>query len=394
MGAAGGLTPPGSAPTAAVTSLVSPLSWFDAWRGWRDALTTSPRFVRWAIRFPLTRPFARRRARAVFDLAAGFVYSQVLAACVRLDLFTLLSGGPLSVDEVARRTSLPLDGARRLLQAAASLDLVEPRRGERYGLGPLGGALLGQPGIVSMVEHHALFYDDLRDPVALLRAGRAAGLSNYWPYADAADPSVVPDTAVRDYSSLMSASQGLIVEELLDVHDFGRYRCLLDVGGGDGTFAAAIAGRHPALRVKTFDLPAVARLARQRFAQAGLADRAEAIGGDFLVDPLPGGIDAAIFVRVLHDHDDERVRRMLRAARQALPPGGTLLVAEPFAAAPGAERVGAAYFAFYLLAMGRGRARTPQELTAMLREAGFASVRQVATRMPLQTGLLVAVADQ
>jgi demethylspheroidene O-methyltransferase len=375
-----------------MTTLVSRLSWFDAWRGWRDGLTTNPRFVRWAIGFPLTRPFARRRARAVFDLAAGFVYSQVMAACVRLDLFTLLSAGPLSVETVAQRTDLPVDSALRLLQAAASLDLVEKRSGGRYGLGSLGAALLGQPGIVAMVEHHALFYDDLRDPVALLRAGRAAGLSSYWPYAAAADPAAVPAGAVRDYSSLMSASQGLIIDELLGVHDFGRYRCLLDIGGGDGTFAAAVAVRHPQLSIKTFDLPAVAQLARQRFAQAGLATRAEAIGGDFLSDALPTGADAAIFVRVLHDHDDERVRHMLRAARHALPAGGTLLIAEPFAAAAGAERVGAAYFGFYLLAMGRGRARTPEELTAMLREAGFSGVRQVATRMPLQTGLLVAVA--
>lgn len=373
-----------------MSSLVPRLSWFDALRAWRDQLTTSPRFVRWAIGFPLTRPFARRRARAVFDLAAGFVYSQVLAACVRLDLFTLLSAQPLTVEELAQRVSLPPDGARRLLEAAASLDLTERRAGDRYGLGSLGAALLGQPGIAAMVEHHALFYEDLSDPVALLRGQRATGLAGYWPYAGAAEPAAVPSEAVRSYSALMSASQGLIVEELLGVHDFGAYRCLLDIGGGDGTFASALGARYPALHLKTFDLPAVADLARQRFARAGLSDRAEAVGGDFLVDPLPTGADAAIFVRVLHDHDDARVRHMLAAARRALPAGGTLLIAEPFADAPGARTVGAAYFGFYLLAMGRGRARTPDELTGMLREAGFAAVRRVRTRMPLQTGLLVA----
>ena len=38
---------------------------------------------------------------------------------------------------------------------------------------------------------------------------------------------------------------------------------------------------------------------------------------------------------------------------------------------PGAETVGDAYFGFYLLAMGRGRARTPEQLKQMLTEAGF-----------------------
>ena len=63
----------------------------------RDRLLASRRFQRWAAAFPLTRPIARRRARALFDLCAGFVYSQVLFACVRLKLFDALAAGPLAV---------------------------------------------------------------------------------------------------------------------------------------------------------------------------------------------------------------------------------------------------------------------------------------------------------
>jgi demethylspheroidene O-methyltransferase len=69
-------------------------------------------------------------------------------------------------------------------------------------------------------------------------------------------------------------------------------------------------------------------------------------------------------VRVVHDHDDERVLALLRAVRAALPPGGTLLLAEPMAGTPGAQAMGDAYFGFYLLAMGSGRPRTPQRLGA------------------------------
>src|SRR4051794_4279593 len=75
-------------------------------------------------------------------------------------------------------------------------------------------------------------------------------------------------------------------------------------------------------------------------------------------------------VRVLHDHDDAAAMTILRTARAALTPGGTLLVAEPMAATKGAETVGS-YFEFYLLAMGSGRPRTAGELTAMLQQAGF-----------------------
>ncbi len=51
--------------------------------GWRDRLLLSPDFQRAASRFPPSRPIARHYAASAFDLCAGFVYSQVLFACVR-----------------------------------------------------------------------------------------------------------------------------------------------------------------------------------------------------------------------------------------------------------------------------------------------------------------------
>jgi demethylspheroidene O-methyltransferase len=47
-------------------------------------LLTSPAFQRRAAAYLVLRPLARRRARALFDVVAGFVYSQVLLACVRV----------------------------------------------------------------------------------------------------------------------------------------------------------------------------------------------------------------------------------------------------------------------------------------------------------------------
>jgi demethylspheroidene O-methyltransferase len=95
-------------------------------------------------------------------------------------------------------------------------------------------------------------------------------------------------------------------------------------------------------------------------------------------------------IRVVHDHDDDGVTALLRAARLALPPKGVLLLAEPMMGTPGAETVGDAYFGFYLLAMGRGKPRTPQQLQRMLSSAGFASSQLVRTRQPLQSRLIVA----
>ncbi|MFZ4534249.1 MAG: hypothetical protein ACOYOJ_20875, partial [Alsobacter sp.] len=70
----------------ALGASATPRSWRDRWYAWRDRTIASPAFQRWAAGFPLTRPVARRRAAELFDLVAGFVSSQVLAAVVRLRL--------------------------------------------------------------------------------------------------------------------------------------------------------------------------------------------------------------------------------------------------------------------------------------------------------------------
>ena len=72
---------------------------------WRDRLLSDSGFQRWSARFPLTRQVARREARALFDICAGFTYSQVLAACVELDLFDRVAAGPMRLDSLAQ-TSL------------------------------------------------------------------------------------------------------------------------------------------------------------------------------------------------------------------------------------------------------------------------------------------------
>jgi demethylspheroidene O-methyltransferase len=113
-------------------------------------------------------------------------------------------------------------------------------------------------------------------------------------------------------------------------------------------------------------------------------------GGDVFTDPLPAGADLIALVRILHDHDTPRARRILQSVHAALPPDGQVLIAEPMAGTPGAEPVGDAYFGLYLWAMGGGQPRRPDELGALLRETGFRDIRLIGTRTPLLTRIMLA----
>lgn len=363
----------------------------ERWIQWRNGVLGASRFQRWAAGFPLTRPIARRRSRALFDLCAGFVYAQVLTACVRLRLFEKLQEEPGSAEALAPRLRLPLDSARRLLQAASALDLAERLPDGRYALGPLGAVVLGNPGIAAMVEHHDRFYADLADPVALLRGERGdTALAAFWPYAGKGDPGALEADEVAAYSSLMARSQPMIAAEVVAAYPFYKHTRLLDAGGGEGAFLAAVARSAPDLELWLFDLPAVAERARLRLDAEGLQARSRVFPGDLFADGLPVGADIVSLVRILHDHDDAAVGAILRAAYRALPQGGTLLIAEPMSGSRHPEPVTDAYFGLYLLAMGQGRARSREEHRDHLKAAGFTNIREWPVRQGFMTRVLTA----
>ncbi|MEO0812822.1 MAG: methyltransferase, partial [Myxococcota bacterium] len=291
--------------------------------------------------------------------------------------------------ELARGAQMTPAQMRRLLDAAVSLGLLQRRGSERYGLGMLGAALRGNPGVISMIEHHPMLYRDLEDPVRLLqgRHGKTE-LGQFWAYSSSQAPGTLAGEKVAEYSRLMAESQQFIAGDVLEAYDFSRHRRLMDVGGGEGAFLHEASKRNEDLSLMLFDLPAVAERARERLSPLG--DRVSVVGGDLFSDRLPEGADAISLVRIVHDHDDGAAMAILRAVHRALPPGGTLILAEPMAGTRGALPMGDAYFGFYLLAMGHGRPRTPEELTQMLENAGFERPKQVRTRRPMLTQLIVA----
>ena len=359
---------------------------------WRNRLIASPRFQRWATRFPLTRWIVRKQASDIFDLMAGFVYTQVLLACTQLNLFDILANGALSFNELQKQVPLKPAGLRRLLDAAVAIKLLEKRSEDRYALSMMGAPLVGNVAILDMVKHHADFYRDLSDPIALLQGDTSsAALNQYWPYITAeqgAAPENLSAEKVADYSRLMAHTQSLVTDEIMDAYPMDKHRMVLDIGGGQGAFIKRLANRYPHLTFKLFDIPGVAELSNTHFSEIGLSSRAQAVGGNFFQDPLPQGCDLATLIRVIFDHDDVRVRQLLANVFNALNPGGTLLLAEPMAETKGFEAMGHAYFGFYLLAMGRGRPRTEAEIRGLLSEVGFTGIQLLNSYMPLNAQIL------
>lgn len=360
----------------------------------RNRVFASPKFQHWAARLPLIRWIARSRANGAFDLLAGFTYSQVLRAYVEGGLFDILKDGPLGAGVIAGRMGLTEAAALTLLRAGRPLMLAEEPVPDHWMLGEQGAVFASNPGVQAMVRHHRLLYADVADPLALLRADRKepTTLSRFWTYAGALQGVTERGEDTAEYSQLMAASQHFVADEVLASMTFRDVANLLDVGGGHGAFLRHIGTTWPHLSLGLFDLPEVAATGAEVLGEALGPARVTAHPGNFFSNSIPQGYDMVSLIRILHDHDDAPAQALLGNIRRSMSPGSRLLIAEPMARIPGAEAMGEAFFGLYLWAMGSGRPRSPAEIIAMTRAAGFASARFVATAQPVNASIVIASA--
>ena len=159
-------------------------------------------------------------------------------------------------------------------------------------------------------------------------------MRDYWSYVPG---SSSPAEGHREYSQLMSSSLALIGDHILNSYPLDSYGSLVDVAGGTGNFARAVKKRYPHLSATVLDLPEVVTEAKDQ----GLNSPIRFVATDMFRSSLPSDTELFSLVRVLHDHDDEPVGRLLARLHSALRPGGHLLIAEPMAGTAGAEPIGA-----------------------------------------------------
>ncbi|GAA0987403.1 methyltransferase [Acrocarpospora macrocephala] len=152
-------------------------------------------------------------------------------------------------------------------------------------------------------------------------------------------------------------------------YDWSALGEVVDVGGGNGSLLIALLRAHPTLRGTVLDLASPAATAARALAAAGLADRGRTQTGSFF-EPLPPGAGGYILSRVIHDWDDDDVRRILRNCAHAARPNGKVLVIEDTGPEDG-ESV-STEMDLRMLAYVLGRERSLDRLTALAHEAGLA----------------------
>ena len=355
----------------------------------RNRLIANPRFRRASARTPFVKRVANRRARELFDLTAGFTYTQTLLAFVQSGIGEALANEAATFEQIATRCK-PISHRtiEAILRGAAGIDLVR-QYSDYYALSDLGVALASEPGVLAMVRHHADVYQDLAEPLRALANDTPTRTAAIWQYAGGRGADGTDREGAERYSALMTATQAFVANEIVSAYRFSKHEHLVDVGGGAGEFALHVAREAPSIRATVFDLPDVVHVTSERMVNLAMSERIKALGGSFYDDPVPPDGDIYTLVRVLYDQDDEPARNLLANLYGGMPTGATILVAEPMASVSGAERLGT-YFTMYLAAMQSGRCRTPREVCDLLTDAGFRNARPKPVNNPIFASLVMA----
>lgn len=269
----------------------------------------------------------------ILQTAFGFWSSKVLLTAVEFGLFTQLGDRHLTGAQLGAELGLHPRGIADFFDTLVAMKFLD-RDGEgpaaTYYNTPAGRLYLDRTspryvgGILEMLNARLFKY--WHDLPEALRTGRPQNETKHGQkgifeelYAE------VPK--LEQFLGAMTGLSRINFEAFAQKFDFSPYQTLCDVGGATGLLCTEVARRHAHLHCTSFDLPPVEPVARKAIAAAGLSARVATASGDFFKDPLPRA-DVITMGMILHDWNLENKMHLIRAAYDALPPGGAFVVIE------------------------------------------------------------------
>lgn len=338
----------------------------------------------------MKKPVTKRRASTpapsrMLDLITGYWISQLVFVAAKLGIADQLRKGPRRVEELARAVGADPAALHRTLRALASVGVFAERGSGRFALTPLGATLRSdRPDSMlsfSLMMTEGYNWDVWRELLTCVRTGEAGfekvhGLKVFDYLAAHADDSRVFSDSMRS----ISGTENPAVAAACDLRGIGT---LVDVGGSLGHLLATILRKQRRLKGVLFDLPRVIAQARQApyVTDPAVAGRVTLAEGD-IFQAVPSGADAYLMKYILHDWNDGECIRILGNCRDAMAPGGRVLVVDSVIE-PGNRPQWGKRLDINMLVLTGGRERTRQEFAGLFRESGLRLTRVIRTSCPL-----------
>ena len=265
----------------------------------------------------------------ILQLGLAFMGSKTLLSAIELGVFTELSNGPLSLDELTTRLKLHERSARDFFDALVALGVLEREDG-RYRNTPESETFLVRTklsylgGLLEMANERLYpFWGSLTEglhtgkPQNEAKKGGAGLFETLYNDPDRLRLFLGAMTGLS-----MGAAKGIAAK-----FPWQNYKTVVDVGGAQGGLLAQVCSAHPHLKGANFDLPVVGPIFEDYAKANGLEGRLSFLPGNFFEDDLPNA-DVITMGHILHDWNLDEKMMLLKKAYNALPEGGAMIVFE------------------------------------------------------------------
>ena len=331
-------------------------------------------------------PAAFPNPSRIMDLATGYWGPAAMLAAVQLCLFDALAEGPRTAEAVASDLMCDLRAASMLLEALCALNLVTREEADAPG----------KPALFSCTPDTAAFL--VTSSPAYLGGAILWSAGQYSAWGSLADsvrrgcPSVDPSHHLGQNISdtrtfvlgMNNRAKGVArgVVNFLDVKGCTR---LLDVGGGPGAYSVLLTERNPNLRATVLDLPGILEVAAELIAKVPSVGQIMLRPGDATQDSYGWEeFDVVLFSGVLHQMKPETIKTMFARARQALQPGGRVIICDVMLEDSRISPTFSTLFSLQMLLTSKeGAVFSSTECETWLAEAGFENLNTKPLPPPL-----------
>lgn len=338
----------------------------------------------------------RKQIEKFYLVFGGHIFFQTLRTAVQLKLFDLLKeNGSMQLKDIASKLKLQPQPTRILLLGLTTLGFVR-KRGSYFSNSYIANMLFVHSSphkLVAYIElQHRVMYKGLFWLLDSVKENSNVGLKE------------IPGTEATLYERLshdpelerifQDAMQELSLhanEELSISLNLRGVRKLVDVGGGDGTNAIALARRWPDLKTIIFDSATVCTIADRNIKSQNMTNQVSTSVGHAFLTPFPEGIDALMFCHFFTIWGEAKGKELLKKCFDALPLGGKVIlfnmIQHDDERGPLSAAVGSPYFLG--IATGLGMLYTAKEYMEWFAAAGFHSIEH--TKLARDHGIIVGI---
>jgi len=313
----------------------------------------------------------RWTAQEVLDLSRSFQPACVLTAAASLDVFSPLHAKPMKAEALAGELGTDPRATTILLDALVALKFLS-KQGEEYSVPEDVAELLTEQSannVLPMVRHLA---NCLRRWTELPKVTKTGKCTETGPGIRGVDADR------EDFIGAMNTISRPVATGVIEKIQPFRFRHILDIGGGPGTWSIAFLRAVPEAGATLFDLPAVIPIAKQQFAEAGLSDRVTLMGGDYNTDALPEGADLAWLGAICHQNSRQQNQDLFTRVHTALSDDGAIVIRDVIMEPCHTSPAGGALFAVNMLvATEAGGTYTFDEYREDLCAAGFVEIELI-----------------